>query len=175
MSTRQATTTGVAARQPSTSRSTSGATSWNGGGVADDGGPFNTATLTLTSKEVVSDSVLSSVGSGQPRPVPDLQPVVKLAVPMKEADGTVRDGQGPEPIVSLGGMVLEAGQTTTLPGVGAGTAVEVSRTLEVATPLPKADMLTFLAFGGLRRHRSGRHGRADREHDLRRADRLRRT
>ncbi|MGW0778340.1 hypothetical protein ACWD01_33020 [Streptomyces sp. NPDC002835] len=58
----------------------------------------------------------------------------------------VRDGQGPEPIVPLGGRVLEAGQTTTLPGVGAVTVVEVSRTLEVAAPLPKADMLTFLTF-----------------------------
>ncbi|AWZ04237.1 MULTISPECIES: hypothetical protein [unclassified Streptomyces] len=58
----------------------------------------------------------------------------------------VRDGQGPAPIVPLGGRVLEAGQTTTLQGVGSGTVVEVSRTLEVAAPLPKADMLTFLAF-----------------------------
>ncbi|SED98417.1 hypothetical protein [Streptomyces sp. TLI_105] len=58
----------------------------------------------------------------------------------------VRDGQGPAPVVPLGGMVLGAGQTTTLQGVGAGTAVEVSRALEVAFPLPKATMLKFLAF-----------------------------
>ncbi|MGW5780955.1 hypothetical protein [Streptomyces sp. NPDC003863] len=58
----------------------------------------------------------------------------------------VRDGQGPAPIVSLGGMVLKGGQTTTLPGVGAAPVVEVSRALEVAVPLPKAEMLKFLAF-----------------------------
>ncbi|GGY09252.1 hypothetical protein [Streptomyces tanashiensis] len=58
----------------------------------------------------------------------------------------VRDGQGPEPTVALGGRVLEAHQTTSLQGVGAGTTVEVSRNLEVAVPLPKADMLTFVAF-----------------------------
>ncbi|MFE0646990.1 hypothetical protein ACFVZH_00180 [Streptomyces sp. NPDC059534] len=58
----------------------------------------------------------------------------------------VRDGQGPGPLVPLGGRVLDGGQTTTLQGVGAGTTVEVSRTLEVALPLPKAEMLTFVAF-----------------------------
>ncbi|MCX5521343.1 hypothetical protein OG342_00325 [Streptomyces bobili] len=58
----------------------------------------------------------------------------------------VREGHVPAPIMPLGGMVLKAAQGTTLQGVGAGTVVEVSRTLEVAVPLPKAEMLKFLAF-----------------------------
>ncbi|MFG3037500.1 hypothetical protein ACGFYZ_11395 [Streptomyces sp. NPDC048330] len=58
----------------------------------------------------------------------------------------VRNGQAPGPGVPLGGMVLESGRSTTLQGLGAGTAVEVSRTLEVPLPLPKAAMLRFLAF-----------------------------
>ncbi|MFE0648498.1 hypothetical protein ACFVZH_07920 [Streptomyces sp. NPDC059534] len=58
----------------------------------------------------------------------------------------IRDGQRPGSTVPLGGLVLAARQTTTLSGVGAGTDVAVSRTLEVAAPLPKAGMLRFLAF-----------------------------
>ncbi|GGY09292.1 hypothetical protein [Streptomyces tanashiensis] len=58
----------------------------------------------------------------------------------------IRDGEEPGPVVPLGGQVLAALQTTTLVGVGAGTEVAVQRALEVAAPLPKAAMLTFLAF-----------------------------
>ncbi|MFF7779161.1 hypothetical protein ACFZCG_32635 [Streptomyces tanashiensis] len=58
----------------------------------------------------------------------------------------VHDAEAPGPVVPLDGLVLPAGQSTTLAGVGAGTEVAVSRSLEVAAPLPKADMLRFLFF-----------------------------
>ncbi|MEV7544929.1 hypothetical protein [Streptomyces sp. NPDC089915] len=83
----------------------------------------------------------------QPGPPPSATAVNQGPLDLKLLScADVREGQEPAPVVSLGGLVLAARQTTTLPGVGAATEVAVSRALEVAVPLPKAQMLKFLAF-----------------------------
>jgi hypothetical protein len=54
---------------------------------------------------------------------------------------------GPQVTVTpLGDRLLPAGTSTTLPGAGAGTAVEVSRSLAVPSPLPKAAMFNYITF-----------------------------
>jgi hypothetical protein len=49
-------------------------------------------------------------------------------------------------ITTLGDQVLPAGRSTILPGVVEGVTVEVSRSLAVPSPLPKAAMSKYLTF-----------------------------
>jgi len=49
-------------------------------------------------------------------------------------------------VTPLGDQLLPAGASAALPGAGAGTAVEVSRSLAVPSPLPKAAMFTYITF-----------------------------
>ncbi|MFD7993407.1 hypothetical protein [Streptomyces mexicanus] len=106
--------------------------------------PVRTSVLLNVRRTAHSDDLATTP---RPGPPPSTEAVNQGPLDLKlDRCADVREGEAPDPIVSLGGLVLGARQTTTLMGVGAGTEVAVPRGLVVAAPLPKATMLKFLAF-----------------------------